>query len=200
MINQNKYTSMIKKTPFKYYVAKKIASLIYKGFDRTEIYYECFNNNIVEIDSLDRRREVTNVIYERLILLDKYLLEQFLYGDIVTSKFLLVYATAKNDSLFLDFLFEVYREALLNEKQYISLDDFDVFFLSKKENSPKVNGWGFHTVDQLGKGYRNILVESGLGVRDKRNIIVKKVLIHPEVVNHIKLIRDEVYLKAILGV
>ena len=152
-MDNQKYTSAIKKTPYKYYIAKKIADLIYKGLDRIEVYNECFSNNLIQVDSLERRREVTNVIYDRLILLDKYLLEQFLYGDIVTSKFILVYATAKNDSLFLDFLFEVYREALLNEKQYISLDDFDLFFLGKKENNSTVNSWGAYTIDQLGKGY-----------------------------------------------
>lgn len=199
-MDNQKHTSAIKKTPYKYYIAKKIADLIYKGLDRIEVYNECFSNNLIQVDSLERRREVTNVIYDRLILLDKYLLEQFLYGDIVTSKFILVYATAKSDSLFLDFLFEVYREALLNEKQYISLDDFDLFFLGKKENNYTVNSWGAYTIDQLGKGYRNILVESGLGKRDKRNILVNKILIHPEVINHLKLIKDEIYLKAILGV
>lgn len=199
-MDNQKYTSAIKKTPYKYYIAKKIADLIYKGLDRIEVYNECFSNNLIQVDSLERRREVTNVIYDRLILLDKYLLEQFLYGDIVTSKFILVYATAKSDSLFLDFLFEVYREALLNEKQYISLDDFDLFFLGKKENNSTVNSWGAYTIDQLGKGYRNILVESGLGKREKRNILVHKILIHPEVINHLKLIKDEIYLKAILGV
>lgn len=199
-MDNQKHTSAIKKTPYKYYIAKKIADLIYKGLDRIEVYNECFSNNLIQVDSLERRREVTNVIYDRLILLDKYLLEQFLYGDIVTSKFILVYATAKSDSLFLDFLFEVYREALLNEKQYISLDDFDLFFLGKKENNPTVNSWGAYTIDQLGKGYRNILVESGLGKREKRNILVHKILIHPEVINHLKLIKDEIYLKAILGV
>lgn len=199
-MDNQKYTSAIKKTPYKYYIAKKIADLIYKGLDRIEVYNECFSNNLIQVDSLERRREVTNVIYDRLILLDKYLLEQFLYGDIVTSKFILVYATAKSDSLFLDFLFEVYREALLNEKQYISLDDFDLFFLGKKENNSTVNSWGAYTIDQLGRGYRNILVESGLGKREKRNILVHKILIHPEVINHLKLIKDEIYLKAILGV
>jgi len=199
-MDNKKSTSAIKKTPYKFYISKKIANLIYKGLDRTEVYHKCYDNNSIQVDSLERRREVTNAIYERLILLDKYLLEQFLYGDIVTSKFLLVYAIAKRDSLFLDFLFEVYREALLNEKKYISLDDFDLFFLGKKENNPTVNGWGAYTIDQLGKGYRNILVESGLGIREKRNIIVHKILIHPEVANHLKLIKDEIYLKAILGV
>lgn len=199
-VNNRKYVSAIKKTPYKYFIAKKIANLIYAGLDRNEVYYECFNNNIVEIDSLQRRREVTNVIYERLILLDKYLLNQFINGDIVTSKFLLVYATAKNDLLFSEFLFEVYREALLNEKQYISFDDFDLFFKTKSENNTTVKKWSHNTIDQLGKGYRNILVESGLGKREKKNILVRKVLIHPDVIEHLKLIKDDFYLKAILGV
>ncbi len=199
-MNKIKYTSAIKKTPYYYFTAKKVAKLISDGLDRNEVYYKCFEENIVEIDSLQRRREVTNVVYNRLVLLDKYLLEQFLEGDVVTSKFILVYAIAKSDHLFLDFLFEVYRESLLNEKQYISLDDFDMFFLSKKEINETVKGWGNHTIDQLGKGYRNILVESGLGIRERRNIEVNKVLINPDVIKHIQLINDEVYLKAILGV
>lgn len=199
-MNNIKYTSTIKKTPYKYFIAKIIANLINNKMDRNEVYYECFDNNLVEIDSLQRRREVTNVIYDRLVLLDKYLLNEFINGDVVTSKFILVYATAKKDSLFFDFLFDIYREALLSSKHYISLDDFDLFFESKKESSEIVKNWSHHTIDQLAKGYRNILVESGLGHRDKRNIIVKKVLVHPDVIEHIKMIKDDVYLKAILGV
>ena len=41
---------------------------------------------------------------------------------------------------------------------------------------------------------------SGLGIRERRNIEVNKVLINPDVIKHIQLINDEVYLKAILGV
>jgi len=196
----NKYTSTIKKTPYKYFIAKKIAKLINNKLDRNEVYHECFDNNLVEIDSPQRRREVTNVIYDRLVLLDKYLLSEFINADVVTSKFILVYATAKNDQLFFEFLFEVYREALLNQKKYISLDDFDLFFESKKEISKKVNRWSHHTIDQLAKGYRNILVDSGLGYRERRNIVVNNVMVHPDVIKHIKMVKDEVYLKAILGV
>ena len=105
-----------------------------KGLDRNEVYNECYNNNYIEIDSIERRREVTNVIYERLVKLDQFLLDYFVNGDVETSKFILVYAIAKTDSLFLDFLFEVYREALVGRKDYITVDDFDNFFEIKKEN------------------------------------------------------------------
>ena len=110
-----------------------------------------------------------------------------------------VYAIAKNDSLFFDFLFEVYRDALLSDKKYISIDDFEEFFEVKKESDAIVSEWGHFTIDQLSKGYRNMLVESGLGYRVKRNVAVEKAMIHPEVQEHIKLINDKEYLQALLG-
>jgi len=198
-LNKKKYSSAIKKTPFNYLKTKIIGRLILQGLDRNEVYNECYDNNYLGIDSLQRRREVTNVIYERLVQLDQLLLGEFVNGDINTSKFVLVYAIAKNDPLFFDFLFEVYRESLLNEKGYISIDDFDLFFKVKKEINITVSKWGHHTIDCLAKGYRNILVESGLGNREKKNIRTVKPIIHPDIIEHIKHLGDKHYMKAILG-
>jgi hypothetical protein len=117
----------------------------------------------------------------------------------MTSKFILVYAIAKNDSLFFDFMFEVYRDALLGHRNYISIDDFEMFFAAKKESDIIVSGWGHFTIEQLAKGYRNILVESGMGHRVKRNIVADKAIIHPDVQEHIKLIHDNEYLQVLLG-
>lgn len=198
-MNKKPYSSAIKKTPFKYSISKKVAKLMLDGFDRTEVYDRCFNENAIEIESLERRREITNVVYERLCSLDNYLLSEFYRGDVNTSKFLLVYAIAKTDSLFFDFLFEKYREALMGTRNYLSIDDFDNFFASKKETDLIVSKWGKFTLECLQKGYRNILVESGLGSRSGRNIVVNKVMVHPMVQEHIDLIGDHEYIKAILG-
>jgi hypothetical protein len=198
-MNRKPYSSAIKKTPFKYPIAKRISKLMLDGLDRNEVYEKCFNDNYVEIESLERRREVINVLYERLCALDNYLLLEFYNSDVATSKFLLVYAIAKTDSLFFDFLFEKYREALMSDRNYLSIDDFDSFFESKKETDLIVRKWGKFTLDDLTKGYRNILVDSGLGTRSKKNIVVNKVMIHPAVEDHINDIGDHEYIKAILG-
>lgn len=198
-MNKKPYSSAIKKTPFKYTIAKKVAKLILDGLDRNEVFDKCYNDNYIEIDSIQRRKEITNVVYDRLIQLDNYLLHQFYDGDVITSKFILVYAIAKSDSLFFDFLFEVYRDALLSDKKYISIDDFETFFEAKKESDAIVSTWGHFTIEQLAKGYRNILVESGIGYRVKRNIAVEKAMIHPDVEEHIRLINDKEYLQSLLG-
>lgn len=198
-MNKKPYSSSIKKTPFQYIVSKKIAKLMLDGFDRNEVYKKCFNENYIEIESLQRRREITNVVFERLLQLDNFLLKEFVCGDIASSKFILVYAIAKNDSLFFDFMFEVYRDALLGDKKYISIDDFDNFFESKKQSDAIVSKWGHFTIEQLGKGYRNILKESGLGHRIKKNIFVDKAMINPSIQEHIELIDDREYIQALLG-
>ena len=199
MVNRKPYSSAIKKTPFKYPIAKKIAKLMLDGLDREDIYKECFENNYIEIESPDRRREITNVLYGRLIALDPFLLSQFYNGDVATSKFILAYAIAKTDTLFYDFLMEVYREALLSDKNYLSIDDFDQFFEIKKQTDLIVAKWGEHTLQCMTKGYRNILVDSGLGVRERRNIVVERMMIHPSVEEHIKEIGDNEYLQVMLG-
>jgi len=198
-LNKKIYSAAIKKTPYKYSTSKKIGKLILDGLDRNEVYQKCFVENYIDFESEDRRREVTNLIYGRLINLDAFLLKQFIDGDVETSKFILVYAIAKYDALFFDFMFEVYREALLGNRSYISLDDFDNFFTAKKETDLIVADWSDYTIAQLAKGYRNILVDSGLGVRDKRNIRVVSIIVHPSVLEHIKIIGDAEYLKALLG-
>ena len=198
-MNRKPYSSAIKKTPFKYPIAKKIAKLMLDGLDREEIYIECFDNNYIEIESPDRRREITNVVYSRLVALDEFLLSQFNNGDVSTSKFILAYAIAKTDTLFYDFMMEVYRDALLGDKIYLSIDDFDQFFETKKQTDLIVSKWGDHTLRCLTKGYRNILVDSGLGVRERRNIVVERVMIHPAVEKHIAEIGDGEFLQVMLG-
>ena len=199
-MNRKPYSSAIKKTPFKYPIAKKIAKLMLDGLDYDELYKKCFDDNYVEIDSLERRREVTNVVYNRLCSLDVVLLKEFYNGDVATSKYILVYAIAKTDSLFFDFLFERYRDALMNpERSYLSIDDFDDFFESKKQVDLIVAKWGKFTLQCLTKGYRNILVDSGLGRRERKTIIVERMMIHPAVEEHIQMIGDKDFLKATLG-
>ena len=83
-MNRKPYSSAIKKTPFKYPIAKKIAKLMLDGMDREEVYAECYDKNYIEVGSPDRRREITNVIYERLTALDSFLLDQFYHGDVAT--------------------------------------------------------------------------------------------------------------------
>jgi hypothetical protein len=194
-----KTVSTIKKNPLNYQKSKLMAKMILDGLDKHQIYDKCYKENRIGIDSLPRRREVTNEIYRRLINLDHMLLKSFVEQDIITSKFILIYAIAKVDHLFFDFLSLIFRDALLSEKKYISRDDFDHFFIIKKETDLVVASWSPVTIELLAKGYRKMLVDSTLGIRKVKNIHVKRLFIHPEITKYIEAIGDYEYLQAILG-
>lgn len=49
-MNKKPYSSSIKKTPYKYPIAKKMARLLLQDLDRNEIYSKCFDENYIEID------------------------------------------------------------------------------------------------------------------------------------------------------
>ena len=198
-MNKKTYTSAIKKTPFEYLYSQKIAELMIQGLSYNEIFRKCYEENELQIVSEQRRKEVLNVVYDRLSKLDKYLLEEFLNSSIDSSKFILVYAIAVSDLLFFEFLITEYRGVLLSKnKNYISDSDFDDFFATIKEKNTVVANWSDRTIRQLGCGYRNIIINSGLGRREKNLIYSKKVIIKPLVAEHIKKINMP-FIQAVLG-
>ena len=138
MMKRQEYSSTIKAIPYMFYNSKKIANLMIDGKTGKELKKHCLEMNVIGVDSIERNKEVTSKIYDRLNRLDTYLLNQFIVSDVITSKFILLFAIMKQDKLFFEFVFEVYREAILNDKKYISIDDFDNFFKIKKEANDKV--------------------------------------------------------------
>ncbi len=196
---QSKIASTIKKNPFNFIKSRQIAKAINLGLDLHEISEKFILKNEIDIKSPIRRREIVFEIYRRIIFLDAFLMKQFIESDINTSKFILIYAVAKRDVLFREFLHESYRVALSSEKKYISMDDFNLFFARKKESSLVVNKWSLTTIGLLAKGYRKMLCDSNLGTRKLKNILVNKLIIHPAVYKHIKDQGDYNFLQAILG-
>ena len=199
-MNKKVYSSAIKKTPFEYLPSKIIAKMIQNGLLYEEAFDKCVNQNELNVVSDERRKEIFNVCYDRLVNLDNKLLKEFIEGSISTSKFILVYAIASNDPLFLEFLLIQYRDTLLGNKKYISISDFDDFFNLMKEKNAVVAKWTDTTLKQLAGGYRNILVESGLGERIKKNIYSRNVIVSPNVIKRIENIGDKAFLQAVLGV
>ena len=199
-MNKKVYSSAIKKTPFEYLPSKIIAKMIQNGLLYEEAFDRCVNQNELNVVSDERRKEIFNVCYDRLLNLDNTLLKEFIDGSISTSKFILVYAIASNDPLFLEFLLIQYRDTLLGNKKYISISDFDDFFNLMKEKNAVVAKWTDTTLKQLAGGYRNILVESGLGERIKKNIYSRNVIVSPNVIKRIENIGDKAFLQAVLGV
>ena len=194
------YKSTIKSRPYLYKETKKSVSLINKGLDVDGIKGKSLEDNIFQLESEARKKEVASIITYRIKVLDSYILDKIENSNIETSKILVLYAIAKTDRLFFEFLNEVYKEKIVLKDFYIRDKDFNRFFQGKREQSEKVDSWSEYTFKKLKQVYIRILFESGLIGNQKgdREIVVP--IIDSDVKEYLYEIGSKPYADAILGI
>jgi hypothetical protein len=79
---------------------------------------------------------------------------------VATQKIIALIAIMKVDSLFFDFVYEVYREKLIIGSNKLADSDIRVFFKDKQVQSEKVASWMDYTLKRLGTCYKTMLMEA----------------------------------------
>ncbi len=194
------YKSTIKSRPYLYKETKKASSLINSGLDTDSIKEKSLEDNIFQLESETRKKEIASIIIARLNGLDEQVIYNIVNSNIETSKILVLYAILKTDRLFFEFINEVYKEKILLKDLFIRDKDFGVFFQNKREQSDKVASWSEYTFKKLKQVYIRILFESGLIVNQKGDREIKVPIIESEVKDYLYSIGDRLYINAILGI
>ncbi|MDU5105784.1 DUF1819 family protein [Clostridium sp.] len=194
------YKSTIKSRPYLYKETKKAVSLINKGIEIDEIRRLSLEENIFQLESETRKKEVASIIVTRLKGLDKQIIYKIENSNIETSKVLVLYAILKNDRLFFEFINEVYREKILLKDFFIRDKDFSAFFQIKREQSKRVASWTEYTFKKLKQVYIRILFESGFIANQKGDREIKVPIIDSEVKEYLYSIGDKRYINAVLGI
>lgn len=194
------YKSTIKSRPYLYKETKKASSLINKGLDVNDIKEKSLQDNIFQLESEARKKEVASIITTRLKSLDRHIIYKIENSNIETSKILVLYAIIKNDRLFFEFINEVYKEKILLKDLFIRDKDFALFFQNKREQSEKVESWSEYTFKKLKQVYIRILFESGLIVNQKGDREIKVPIIESDIRDYLYSIGDKIYINAILGI
>lgn len=194
------YKSTIKSRPYLYKETKKASMLINRGLEVDGIKGKSLEDNIFQLESESRKKEVASIIITRLKSLDKEIIYDIENSNIETSKILVLYSILKTDRLFFEFMNEVYKEKIILKDLYIRDKDFSVFFQNKKEQSEKVASWSEYTFKKLKQVYIRILFESGLIVNQKGDKEIKLPIMDNEVKDYIYKNDGRVYINAILGI
>ena len=85
-------------------------------------------------------------------------------------------------------------------KDYILTDkDFNVFFRRKSEQSDKIAKWVDYTYYKLGQVYKRILKEAGFIKNVNKEIEIVPQIMENDVIDHLQLIGDTLYIEAMLG-
>ena len=193
------YKSTIKSRPYLYKETKKAAILLNSGLNINELKVKAVEENIFQVESETRMKELASIITTRLNGLDAYLIDKIENSNIETSKIIVLYAIIKNDRLFFEFMNEVYKEKLLLRDLFIRDKDFNMFFQSKRQQSEKVDSWTEYTFKKLKQVYIRILFECGLIENQRGDRKIRIPILESEVKEYIYKIGDKVYINAIVG-
>jgi len=170
------YSSKIEKAPFTFVELKKTSTLALQGFSNAEIKEKAVRDNIFQVNTDDRKKEMASLVLKRMQALDEYLYQQLVNGSVETGKLIVVYAIMKTDRLFFEFMNEVFKEKLMLRDYILADKDFHIFFASKKEQSEKIAAWRDYTFYKVKQVYIRILFEAGLIKNQKSREIVKPLL------------------------
>ncbi|BDZ68758.1 DUF1819 family protein [Methanobacterium ferruginis] len=195
-----KYSAGLISKSYWYLESKKTAKYMLDGLNRKQIVELAINENIYQVESEYRSKNVANAIYTRLNCLPKVILEAIVNSDIATSKIIVLISIIKTDRLFFEFMHEVFRNNIILGENTLKDKDINIFFQEKKIQSEIVNSWVYTTIRRLKSEYIKMLIDSGLIKVDsnKREIIkplidfkVKQLLLENEMAPYVFAITGE---------
>lgn len=199
MENKLKYRSTIKSRPYFYNETKTLAELLLKGLNDVEIKEKVIEENVLQLNSETRKKEVASIVLRRLDVLDEFLIKKIINGDVETSKIIVLYGILKTDRLFFEFVDEIFRDKLAYQEMIITDRDFYSYFETKRQQSKSVAQWVDYTFYKLQQVYIRILFEAGLMKNQKGDRELDVPVINLDVVDHIVNIGDARFIHAIIG-
>lgn len=168
-----KYSAGLASTSFWFIESKKIAEFILEGYSKKEIMEMAIEENIFQVETNNRVKEIVNGVYRRLNSFPEEILECFIRIDVNSAKIFVLISILNNDKLFFEFMHEVFKEHILLGDMALKDRDFDIFFDNKSYQSDIVEKWTDETVARLKRGYRNMLSEAGvLDTSNKEKVII----------------------------
>ncbi|MDA1817651.1 DUF1819 family protein [Bacillus cereus] len=199
MVKEQVYKSTIKSRPLLFLEMKKVSILLNKGFKEFEVKEKAVLENIFQVNTESRKKEIASSVLARLKILDDYLIREIGHGDIESSKAIVLYSIMKTDRLFFEFMNEVFKEKFVFGETFLTDADFNIFFENKQQQSEKVASWNDYTFYKLKQVYIRILFEAGYLKNQKGNREIERPLLNIDVVEHIRALGDGIYMDILVG-
>lgn len=157
-----KYNASIISTSFWFLESKKVAELILEGYSKEEILNIALEDNIFQVETERRVRDITNTTYRRLKSFPEEVLEYFVRVDVNSAKIFVLISVLKRDKLFFEFMYEVFREHIVLGDLTLKNKDFEMFFDNKSYQSDIISEWVDETLGRLKRAYNTMLSEAGV--------------------------------------
>ncbi|MGF9956253.1 DUF1819 family protein [Bacillus mycoides] len=199
MMENLRYSTTIKARPLLYLEMKKAATLVVEGNTLEQVKKLILEENIYQVKTESRKKEFASIVSSRLQVLDEFLMKQLVYGDVETSKLIVLYTIIKTDRLFYEFMDEVIKDKYILRDFSLADKDFNIFFLCKREQSDVVAGWKDYTFYKLQQVFIRILFEVGILKNQKGERDINVPFLSNDVKQHLKEIGDGAFVTLLVG-
>lgn len=199
-MQRKEYSAGMVKLSFWFLEFKKVISLLNLGMTFSEIRDLNIKENIFSAPTEARSIQIFNTVSSRVKALDKSFYGLFESLDIANQKMIALISIMESDTLFFDFMYEVYREKLIIGIDEISDSDFSIFFKDKQMQSERAAKWTDYTLKRLGMCYRTILMEAGVLERTANTKKIIKPILDRSLELHLINCGMEITLRVLTGV
>ena len=194
------YSTKLTAEPFLYNETKIIGEYLLSGENVQELKRKNIEENLIKHKKQGSVKRTNAPIFRRLEAMDNDILENFVYSDVETSKYLLVYAIMKTDKLVRDFIIEVYKDKIIMRNEYIEKYDINRWYEMKKESSVSLKNKSDITNNKAKQVIMKILQDSGMVVKETNNRFrIIKPLLNDKFIHLLEENKDIEYAKAIGG-
>ena len=199
-MKRKEYSAGMVKLSFWFAEFRKVLELLSSGKTLPEIKQMNVQENIFSAPTQARAIQIFNTVSTRVKGLDSSFYAVFAKSDISSQKFIALIAVMQTDSLFFDFVYEVYREKLILGIDELADSDVGIFFKNKQLQSEKVAKWTDYTLKRLGTCYKTMLMEAGLIDQGTGTRKILKPILDKDLEECLKINGMETTLRALTGV
>ncbi len=171
--NKKMYSSAIKNMPFLFLEMRKAARLVADGTDIEAIVSLSERENIFQLEKERRRLDLARKIVLRLSVLTEEQIGVLAAESEEAAKLIAFYAVIKTDSLFFEFMQDVYAEKQRIGQADISDKDIIAFLRNKEE----IAKWTDNNFTKVKNTYKFILCQAGLAVRNGTDIKIQRLIL-----------------------
>jgi hypothetical protein len=190
------YSAIMTGEPFLHFELRTVAQMRMRGLSNNEIREVVKAENSFQYKTPKSIGRAVRAVLRRLDVLDDTLVEICANGSLSASRLVTLYAIAKTNLLFFDFLEEVYKEKCALGRSPLTAKDVRIFFTQKRQQSAVVAGWSEETVRKLRQVFLKILIDAGLVTPDTQ--VVSPPIVEPGLIEHLKAIREHRFVSVIM--
>lgn len=161
-MSEKRYSAGIMAQAFWFNEFKQYLNLIKNGYSTDEIKRMVVEENYFGAPNEYRAKRMYGYISNRAYSVEENLIDIFFSSDLSTQKIINLISVIRQDRLFFEFLYEVYREKIIIGDNTIELADVKSFFNHKETQDESLSEWKDTTKRKVQTAYLTFMADSNL--------------------------------------